>query len=239
MMARKRNAILLAMVLAFAACASAQEHKPADQPAPGEAKVSAEPQKPGGHGEASKEAAEEDEAAAFKQSPSVQFFARITGLSLSAAYWVSTIFNFAVIAGVILWALKKALPGLFHDRTAMIRKAMDEARKASEEANRRLGEIEGRLARLDQEIATLRSATEEEARKEEERIRAAAEEDHQKVVQSADQEIAAAARSARHELKAYAADLAVSLAEKKIQVKADEDRELVRSFSDRLGKDGK
>lgn len=238
-MTRKRSAVLLAVVLAFAAWAWAQEHKPADAPASGEAKVSAEPQKPGAHGEASKEAAEEDEAAEFKHSPSVQFLARITGLSLSAAYWVSTILNFAVIAGVILWALKKALPGLFHDRLAMIRKALDEARKASEEANRRLGDIEGRLAQLDQEIAGLRSATEEEARKEEDRIRAAAEEDRHKVVQAAEQEIAAAARSARGELKAYAAELAVSLAEQKIQVKPAEDRELVRSFSDRLGKDGK
>ncbi len=238
-MAGKHSAVLLAVVLAFAAWASAQEHRPADQPAPEGQKVSAEPQKTGQHGEASKEAAEEDETAAFKESPSVQFFARITGLSLSAAYWVSTIFNFAVVAGLILWGMKKALPGLFRDRSAMIRKAMDEARKASEEANRRLGDIEGRLTRLDQEIAALRSATEEEARKEEERIRAAAEEDRQKVVQSAEQEIAAAARSARHELKAYAAELAVSLAGKKIQVKPEEDRELVRSFSGRLGKDGR
>lgn len=247
-MAMKRSTVVFALVLAFSALVFAQEHK-APAP-PSEPQASVEPQKPAdhaasqpsaqpGHAKASKEASEEDESAQFRQSPSVHFLARITGLSLTAAYWVSTIANFAVIAILIFWGLKKALPGMFRDRTAMIQKAMEEARKASEEANRRLGDIEGRLARLDQEIAGLRSGAEEEARQEEERIRAAAEEDRQKVVHTAEQEIAAAARGARTELKAYAAELAVSLAERKIRVNAGEDRELVRTFADQLRKDGK
>ena len=85
----------------------------------------------------------------------------------------------------------------------------------------------------------MRSAAEEEARQEEARILAAAEEDRKKVVQTAEQEIAAAARSARQQLKTFAAELAVGLAEKKISISPGEDQELVRSFSHRLGKDGK
>ncbi len=84
----------------------------------------------------------------------------------------------------------------------------------------------------------MRGAAEQEARTEEARIQAAAEEDRKKVVQTAEQEIAAAARSARSQLKAYAAELAVGLAEKKITIGAGEDRELVRSFAEQLGKDG-
>ena len=56
---------------------------------------------------------------------------------------------------------------------------------------------------------------------------------------SAEQEIAAATNSARRELKAYAAELAVELAEKKIRVGQEADRELVRAFTSRLGKDGR
>lgn len=253
-MTRPGSAILtaiVALVLALAAFTTAQEHKPANPPPPPEPQASAEPQKPQHQAapqgaqqhltEASKEAAgeEENEHAQFKESPSVKFVARVTGTSLATAYWLSVGLNFAVVAVLIFIGMKKALPAAFRERTASIQKAMEEARKASEDANRRLGDIESRLAKLDQEIAGMRGAAEDEARKEEERIQAVTEEERKKVVQTAEQEIVAAARSARSQLKAYAAELAVGLAEKKISVGAAEDRELVRSFAEQLGKDGK
>ncbi len=246
----KRIGLLAAALLLLGSFTSGQERKPANPPPPAEPQASAEPQKQaepaqpaGGQRElieASRHAAgEEDENAQFRESPSVQLVARWTGTSLATAYWMCVGLNFAVVAALIFVGMKKALPAAFRDRTASIQKAMEEARKASQEANRRLGEIEGRLARLDQEIAGLRTAAEQEARREEERIQAVAEEDRKKVVQGAEQEIAAAARSARSQLKAYAAELAVGLAEQKIKVGTEEDRELVRSFAERLGKDGR
>ena len=185
------------------------------------------------------EAAGEDEEAQFKQSPSVKFVARLTGLSLLHAYWLSVLVNFGVVAGLIIWFSKKNLPGIFRSRTASIQKAMDEARKASEEANRRLGDIEGRLSQLGVEIAEMRAAAEKEAAAEEARIKAAAEEDARKIVESAEQEIAAAAKSARRELTAYAADLAVSLAAKQIKVDSATDQRLVRSFAEQLSDGGR
>ena len=83
---------------------------------------------------------------------------------------------------------------MFRDRTASIQQAMQEARQASEEANRRLAEIEARLSRLDAEIGGMREAAEKEAAAEEVRIKAAAAEDARKIVESAEQEIAAAAK---------------------------------------------
>ncbi|HYL15109.1 MAG TPA: ATPase, partial [Terriglobales bacterium] len=59
--------------------------------------------------------------------------------------------------------------------------------------------------------------------------------DARKIIQSAEQEIAAAAKSARRELKAYAADLAVSMAQRQIRVDSDTDQALVRTFADQLG----
>ena len=160
----------------------------------------------------SSEAAADDERTQFKHSASVKLVARLTGLSLEHAYWFCVLLNFAVIAGTILYFSKKNLPGVFRGRTASIQKAMQEARRASEEANRRLAEIEIRLSRLDAEIGGMREAAEKEAAAEEARIQAAAVEDARKIVESAEQEIAAAAKSARRELTAYAANLAVSLA---------------------------
>ena len=55
----------------------------------------------------------------------------------------------------------------------------------------------------------------------------------------AESEIAAAAKSARRELRIYAAELAVELAKKEIKVDAQTDAALVRDFVSQLGKDGK
>jgi F-type H+-transporting ATPase subunit b len=124
---------------------------------------------------------------------------------------------------------------MFSARTAAIQKAMQEAQKASEEARRRLAEIESRLMRLDVEIGMMRDAAEKEAGAEEARIQAAVQEDARKMVESAQQEIAAAAKTARRELTAYAADLAVGLAQKQIHVDAATDQSLVSKFAGELG----
>lgn len=194
----------------------------------------------------SREAAgeEKDEMEEFKHSPSVQAVHRITGLSVQNSYWACFVFNFAVIAAVIIWAGRKFLPGIFRDRTAAIQKAMQEAQKASEEARRKLAEIESRLQKLDVEIGMMRDAAEKEGAAEEARIKAAAEEDARKIIAGAEQEISAAAKAARRQLTAHAADLAVGLAQKQIHVDAATDQALVRNFAadlgttDMSGKDG-
>jgi F-type H+-transporting ATPase subunit b len=246
---RARCILLSVFVCAIFLCsAAAAQENGAGQPADASSSASPQPQhaEKGSGGlragqqpaEESREAAGEDETAKFKQSASVQFLARITGLSLQHAYWLSVVLNFAVVAGVIVWLSKKYLPAVFRDRTAQIQKAMEEARAASQEANRRLAEIEARLSHLDAEITALRTAAEKEGAAEEVRMQAAAEEDARKIVQSAEQEIAAAAKSARRELTAYAASLAVSLAAKQIQIDRGTDEALVRDFAAQLALDG-
>ena len=187
-----------------------------------------------------REAAGEDKAdnndtAVFKQSGAVRFIAKKLGISVETASFLSFLFNFAVIAGIILWVSRKHLPGLFSSRTAAIQKAMQEAQKASEEARRRLAEIESRLMRLDGEIGMMRDTAEKEAAAEEARIHAALQEESRKIVEGAQQEIASAAKAARRELTAYAADLAVGLAQKQIRVDAATDQALVRNFAGQLG----
>jgi F-type H+-transporting ATPase subunit b len=174
----------------------------------------------------------------FKQSASVRFFSRITGLSLEEAYWLAVIINFAIVAVVIVWASKKNLPAVFRNRTSSIQKSIEEARRASEDANQRLAQIEARLSRLDDEIAQMRIVSEREASAEEQRIQRAAEEDAKRIVESAEQEISAAAKAARRELTAYAADLAVTLAAKQIRVDAPTDQALVRRFASQLANGG-
>jgi F-type H+-transporting ATPase subunit b len=196
--------------------------------------------------EAAGEEKESDDKAVFKQSPSVRYIAKKLGISSETASLLSFLVNFGVIAGIFIWATRKYLPSAFSARTAAIQKAMQEAQKASEEARRKLAEIESRLMKLDVEIGTMRDTAEKDAAAEESRIQAAAQEDGRKIVEAAQQEIAAAAKTARRELTAYAADLAVGLAQKQIRVDAATDQALVRNFagqlgttSDSLGKDGR
>ncbi len=177
---------------------------------------------------------EKDENAEFKQSAPVRWIAEHTGLTLQHAYWLCMLLNFAVIGIALLQVGRKHLPGLFRNRSASIQRAMQEAQKASEEARRKLAEIESRLMKLDVEIGMMRDSAEKEAAAEEARIKAAAEEDARKIVASAEQEIAAAAKAARRELTAYAADLAVGLAKKQIHVNAATDEALVHDFSTQL-----
>lgn len=260
---RVRFAVLVALVLAFVCTAAilAQEHSaPAVQGAQkgstpglppsqtkGAQKGAAQPLPPsetqidqGTSGElveASREAAGEEEKG-FNQYPSVMFLAHHLGISPFVAFWISVIFNFAVIAGAIAYFMKKYLPGAFRNRTASIQRAMTEAQRSSEEARKRLGEIENRLSRLDVEISAMKQEAEQAAAAEEAKIRAAAEEDMRKVVEAADQEIAAAANVARRELKAYAAEIAVALAQQQLDIDANTDAALVRSFASQLNSNG-
>ncbi len=237
--------LLVAMLACACTAAAAQEHK---QPAAPEvqqhgqqaAPKSSEQAQAGSTdelAEASREAAGE-ESAQFKHSASVVWLAHATGMKPLTAYWFSVALNFAIIALLLILLMKSHLPGMFRARTESIRKSLDEARRASELAQKRLADIESRLGKLDSEIAGMRSAAEAEAKGEEERIRATAQQDKQKIIEAAEQEIAAAANLARRDLKAYVAELAVSLAEKRIQINPATDEELVRSFVDELGKNG-
>jgi F-type H+-transporting ATPase subunit b len=181
---------------------------------------------------AGEEKGENDE---LKKSPAVQFVSRITGMSIQHAYWLCMLLNFAIIAAAIIWLSRLHLPGFFRSRTDSIQKAMKEAQKASDDANRRLADIEARLSKLDSEIASMQRTADQEAAAEEARIRAAAEEDKRKIIESAHQEIGAAAKAARRDLKVYAADLAVALAQRQIRVDSNTDQALVRTFAEQLG----
>ncbi len=234
-----RAVLLFALVFCSAGLISSRAQGPGSVPE--QKQTATQPEHQPGPGRQlvheSREAAgeEKDEMEEFKHSASVQLISRLTGLNLQQSYWLSVILNFAVIAVVIIWAGRKYLPGIFRDRTAAIQKAMQEAQKASEEARKKLAQIELRLQQLDVEIGKIRDAAEKEGVAEEARIKAAAEEDARKIVASAEQEIAAAAKAARRQLTAHAADLAVGLAQKQIHVDAATDQNLVRTFAGELG----
>jgi F-type H+-transporting ATPase subunit b len=243
-MLRTATLLLLALTLMFstgciAHYAVAQEHPTAVEPSP-EAKSTEAQTEPKHKAAQGDHEGGEDAEAALKESAMVRKMGSWLGIeNPKTAYWVFTIINFAILALALGGGMKKLLPGLFRARSTSIQKSIEDARKASAEANARLTEIEGRLGRLDAEIASIRSNAEQQAKTEEERLRASTEEEKNKIVQAAEQEIAAAQSSAQRELKQFVAQLAVSLAEQRISVNDTTDRELVRSFTHDLGNGAK
>jgi F-type H+-transporting ATPase subunit b len=171
----------------------------------------------------------------LKFSPSVVWLSKLLHLSPVLGYWASLLLDFCLLVLLAGWALKKYLPVLFRKRTQSIRREIEEAGKTSAEAQRRLAGIEARLTRLDSEVEAMRAAAEQEAAAEDKRMMAAAAEDTRRIVQAAETEISSLARQAQRELKAFAADLAVTLAEARLHVDDTTDQALIRSFTGRLG----
>ncbi|HYX53453.1 MAG TPA: ATP synthase F0 subunit B [Candidatus Limnocylindrales bacterium] len=222
--------LLLSLILSGSVIGLAQEAPREHRPQAG----ATQPESPAN--EKPNSAGEGDEV---KNAPSIQALARKTGMSTERAYWVSVLVNFGLVVVIIVILMRKNLPGMFKARNESIYSRMEEARKSSEEARRRLTEVEGRLSRLDAEITEMRREAEDNARSEEKRLQEEAEQEGRRIVASAEQEITAASGAARRELRAYAAELAVDLAEKKIRIGRETDQTLVREFTDQLGKDGK
>ena len=182
---------------------------------------------------------EEEEHADLKHSSMVQKLAKLTGLSVHGAHLLALILNFATIVILLVWALRKSVPGIMRSRNESIQKALEEARAASKEASQRLADIENRLRQMDVEIGRMQASAEKDAEGEEARIKKAAEDDLRKIIQSAEQEIAAAAKQVRRELSAHTADLALALARKQINVDSNTDQVLVRNFAAKLAEPGK
>jgi F-type H+-transporting ATPase subunit b len=229
------------------------EKSGAERPAqPADQAAQQESQHPGIGGELAKETREaegEEENANLKHSAMVQKLAKLTGLSVHGAHLLALGLNFAIIVILVVWAVRKSVPGMLRKRSESIQHALEEARKASQDANKRLADIENRLSQMDVEIGRMQASADKEAEGEEARIKQAAEGEIRKVVQAAEQEIAAAAKLARRELSTHTADLAIALARKQINVDSNTDQVLVRDFAAKLaskpssrgdgGKDGR
>ncbi len=239
--------LLLGSIVLFVPAATAQEHPSAapepaghEQAQPAEHGESAS----GEHGEAKAEASGSGKSLheveqEMKMSGSVKALGKMLGIQdAKTAYWVFWILNAAVLALALYMFIGRKLPGAFRNRTSSIQRGIEEARKASAEASARLAAIEARLSALDSEISSIRASAEQEGRAEEERLRAATEEEKRNILASAEQEITAAANVARRDLKNYVAELAVQLAEKRIAVSDADDRAIVQNFGRNLGNGG-
>ncbi len=125
--------------------------------------------------------------------------------------------NFAILAAGLGYLIGKNVPPLFRKQSEDIQGAMAEAAKIKREAAEYAASVEARLANLQGEIQKLREDAHAEMIAESERIRRDTEHHVQRIREQSVQEIDLMTRAAKNELRKYAAELAVGLAEQRIR----------------------
>ena len=144
--------------------------------------------------------------------------------------------NFFLLAGGLGYLAVKQGGPFFKQRGEEIRKGIEDAARIKADAEARAAAIETRMANLAADIEELRYRGTHEIAAESERISIETGQSLAKIKVQTGQEIEAAAKSARQELKVYAADLALELAEKKIRTEltAEADAGLAGTFVENL-----
>lgn len=122
-------------------------------------------------------------------------------------------FNFAILAGILFYFLRKPVAQGLIDRREGIRKALEEARRAKEEAEAKNQEYKARVANLEDEIRGLREDFRAEGERQRDRILAEARKAAEAIRTHAEAAGANEVKRARDQLRGEVADLTVRLAE--------------------------
>ncbi|OFW09163.1 MAG: hypothetical protein A3H96_23145 [Acidobacteria bacterium RIFCSPLOWO2_02_FULL_67_36] len=130
---------------------------------------------------------------------------------------IAKVFNFAVLAGVLVYFLKTPIVTYLASRSTEIRQDLVAAAELGEQARAQLKQIDERMKELPAELDTLRARGAEDMRAEAARIAQAASAERERLLEQTRREIETRLRIARRELTAHAADLAVTVAEQRIR----------------------
>ena len=146
--------------------------------------------------------------------------------------------NFFILVGGLAYVLRKPLAQFFAQRSDSIRKGLDEGRLALDASGARLRAVEDRLAHFENEMAAFRETANREMAEERERLRQSSAREAEKMMESVRLQLDTAGKAARLELRRFAGEQAVALAEQMIRARLDESgqRLLVDQFVARLAR---
>ncbi len=149
--------------------------------------------------------------------------------------------NFAILAIGLGYLIKKYGAPFFAARSQRIEREIVEATKTRQDAEARSAEVDRRLANLENDLAALRTESRQELDSLERNANAKTSAEIAKIQSNAEQEIAAAGKMARMDLKRFSAELAVQMAGEKIRARMTPDAQqaLVRDFVKNLDGAGK
>jgi F-type H+-transporting ATPase subunit b len=145
--------------------------------------------------------------------------------------------NFLLLMLVLWRLLYRPFVAKMNERTAAIKKSLEEAQLARAEAQRQQEENAARLREAYAEAQAIREAALKEAGDEQRKLVAAARVEAQRLVDSAKTQLESDVRRAREELRRDIADLATAVAERVIRksLRDDDHRRLVAEAVQTLG----
>ncbi len=149
--------------------------------------------------------------------------------------------NFGILVIGLAYLVAKNAGPFFASRSAEIQKGITDAAAVKAEAEARARSIEERVANLAAEVQALRKSSQEEIAEEGARISAETAHTIARMQAQAEHEIASAAKNASLDLKAQAAELAMSIAEQEIRGRMTPQTQdgLVNSFVQDLQQEAK
>ncbi len=130
--------------------------------------------------------------------------------------------NFLILAAGLVFLLRKPLSEFFSQRSASIRKSLEEGRQALEAARAQLAAVEEKFSRLADEIEAFKATARREMADERERLRQATAEEAKNLLDAARARMETVLRATKLELKAYAAEEALRAAERIIRERLNE-----------------
>jgi ATP synthase F0 subunit b len=147
------------------------------------------------------------------------------------------LFNLLLFIGLMIYLLRRPISEALRARRENIRRDLMRAQEERNAALAKLEEVDARLARLDAEVATLRAQAEKEAAEERLRIERSTEEEARKLREQAQREIESASKAARQDLRRFAAEQSVRLAEEMIRrnLRPEDDARLMDNYVEDLG----
>ena len=146
-------------------------------------------------------------------------------------------FNLLLFIGALIFLLRRPIGASLAARRDTIRRELMRAQEERRAALAKLEEVEARLARLDAEVETVRAQAKRDAEAERESITRATAEETRRLREQARREIESAGKVARQDLRRYAAEQSVRLAEDLIRrdIGAEDDKRLMNDYIGELG----
>jgi F-type H+-transporting ATPase subunit b len=150
---------------------------------------------------------------------------------------VAKLFNFALLAGALVYYLKSPIAGYLSSRSTQIRQDLVTADEMRSAARAQLVEIQKKLTSLPGELEALKAQGAEDVRTEKARIAATAAAERDRLMEQARREIDMSLRIARRELVEQTATLAVGVARDRIArtITPEDQIRLVDRYTAQLG----
>jgi len=146
-------------------------------------------------------------------------------------------FNLLLFIGALVFLLRRPIGASLVARRDSIRQELMHAQEERKAALLKLEEVEARLAQLDAEVETVRAQAKRESAAERENIARSTAEETRRLREQAQREIESAGKVARQDLRRYAAEQSISLAEDLIRrdIRSDDDARLMNKYIGDLG----